>query len=174
MTENSKKATSTIRVGALRFLGIDPGYQRMGLAVIEKNEKGKESLVYSDCIQTSNALPHTERLRLLGESVRKTIIDYQPTHMGIEKLYFNGNQKTAMFVAEARGVMLLCGAEAGLVITEFTPPEIKLAIAGYGRADKKQVFDMISKLINIPKTKRLDDEYDAIATALTASACYRK
>jgi len=173
MTENSKKATSTIRVGALRFLGIDPGYQRMGLAVIEKNEKGKEVLVYSDCIQTSKTLPHTERLLILGEAVRKTIHDYSPTHMGIEKLYFNGNQKTAMFVAEARGVMLLCGAEAGLTITEFTPPEIKMAIAGYGKADKKQVFDMVSKLITLPKTKRLDDEYDAIATALTASACHR-
>jgi crossover junction endodeoxyribonuclease RuvC len=157
----------------LRFLGIDPGYQRMGLAVIEKNDKGKESLIYSDCVETNKSLPHTERLRILGEAVRKTIKDYEPTHMGIEKLYFNGNQKTAMFVAEARGVMLLCGAEAGLVIAEFTPPEIKLAIAGYGRADKKQVFDMLSKLITIPKIKRLDDEYDAIATALTASACHR-
>lgn len=158
---------------SLRFLGIDPGYERMGLAVIEKNEKGKESLVYSECVQTLKSLPHTERLRLLGEAVRKAITEYQPTHMGIEKLYFNGNQKTAMFVAEARGVMLLCGAEAGLIITEFTPPEIKLAIAGYGRADKKQVFDMITKLITIPKMKRFDDEYDAIATALTASACHR-
>lgn len=157
----------------IRFIGIDPGYERVGISVIEKDSRGKEKLLHSQCFRTDKALAHHERLVLIATELRKVITGFSPTVMGIEKLYFNANQKTAMAVSEARGVILLCGSEVGMKICEYTPPEIKMAIAGYGKADKKQIITMVNMLITIPEGKRFDDEFDAIAIGLTASACYR-
>ncbi len=167
-TVNLKLKTSPVR-----FLGIDPGYERVGIAIIEKSSLGKETLLYSDCFQTDKKLPHPQRLLLIAEKLRAVIAEFKPTIMGIEKLYFSGNQKTAMAVSEARGVLLLAGSESGLEICEYTPPEIKMAIAGYGKADKKQIITMVTMLVSVPPGKHFDDEFDAIAIALTASACYR-
>lgn len=157
----------------VRFLGIDPGYERVGIAVVEKNALGKDVLLHSSCFQTDKNLSHPERLLLIAKNLREVIRTFNPSVMGIEKLYFNGNQKTAMAVSEARGVMLLLGSEAGINVCEYTPPEIKMAVAGYGKADKKQIITMVKMLVTIPSGKRFDDEFDAIACALTASACYR-
>jgi crossover junction endodeoxyribonuclease RuvC len=157
----------------LKILGIDPGYERVGIAVIEKQKRGKEILLYSDCFKTDKKLPHGERLVLIAQELKKIIKKYKPDLLGIEKLYFNENQKTAMPVAEARGVIILIAVEGGLQVMEHTPLEIKVAVAGYGRADKKQVIDMVKRLIEIKKTIKLDDEFDAIAVALTTGACYR-
>jgi crossover junction endodeoxyribonuclease RuvC len=166
-------ANLKLKASPVRFLGIDPGYERVGIAIVEKNSLGKDTLLYSDCFQTDKKLSHPERLLLIAQKLRQVIAEFNPTIMGVEKLYFSGNQKTAMAVSEARGVILLSGSESGMAICEYTPPEIKMAIAGYGKADKKQIITMVKMLVAVPVGKHFDDEFDAIACALTASACYR-
>lgn len=159
----------------MRILGIDPGVERVGIAVIEKTtgltaQAGKEILLYSDCFKTSSKLSQPERLVLIGEEIARLIAQWQPEMLGIEKLFFENNQKTAMVVAEARGVIIYEGRKVGLKINEYTPLEIKVAVTGYGKATKEQVEKMVEKLIILPQKKRIDDELDAIAVALTASA----
>ncbi|MCX6735663.1 MAG: crossover junction endodeoxyribonuclease RuvC [Candidatus Parcubacteria bacterium] len=155
----------------MRILGIDPGYERLGIAIMEKREN-KDFLVYSECFQTSKETPFHERLLLLGKRIEEIIQEYKPNAMSIETLMFNTNQKTAMNVAEARGVILFQGMKCGLEIFEFTPLQIKIAITGYGRSDKSQVTEMTKRLVKIDKKGAKDDEYDAIACALTCFASY--
>lgn len=152
------------------ILGIDPGYDRIGIAVIKK-EKGKDILLHSECFETSSELPHFERLFLIGKKIEKIIKKYKPEVMGIETLLWSKNTKTAMGVAEARGVILAEAAAHKLFIKEFNPNQIKLTITGYGKSDKKQIISMIEKLLKLKKSHRLrfDDEFDAIAVALTSS-----
>lgn len=153
------------------ILGIDPGYEKLGVAIIEKQPKQKKELyIFSDCIKTQKTLPHAERLLHISENIKQIIETYKPDSLGIEKLFFNTNQQTATKVAEARGVILAEAARAHVTIHEFTPLEIKIAVTGYGRSDKKQVISMVSKLISITKPIKEDDEYDAIAAALSCSA----
>jgi len=153
-----------------RVLGIDPGYERIGVAVLEKDTHGKETVLFSDCIITKRTDSHPERLRILGNAVLEIIKKHKPNACAIEKLFFNENQKTALSVAEARGVLLFASASNDIPVFEYTPLEVKTAITGYGRADKKQMTAMLPKLISITKKIRYDDEYDAIAIALTCFA----
>ncbi len=150
------------------ILGIDPGYGRVGIAVIEKTNKG-EKLIYSECFETDGKLPHPRRLLLIGEKIKKIIDKYQPKKIAVETLLWSKNKKTALQVAEARGVILLEAARCGILICEYNPNQIKLAITGYGKSDKKQVICMVEKLVKLNPQKRHDDEYDAIATALTCA-----
>ena len=155
-----------------KILGIDPGYGRVGIAIIEKSNKG-DNLVYSECFETPNTLPHFERLLLIAEKIKTVINKYQPEQVAIETLLWSKNKKTALQVAEARGVILLESARAKVILREFNPNQIKLAVTGYGKSDKKQVINMIEKLVKLkthPQKTRHDDEYDAIAIALTCSA----
>src|ERR1035437_3226582 len=115
----------------MRIIAIDPGYERMGVAIIEKIS-GKEILVYSECFKTSPKIPHEERLKLIGQEIVKLIKKHKPEAMAIETLFFKNNQKTAMHVSEARGVMLYVASVAGLVVKEFSPMAIKIAVTGYG------------------------------------------
>ncbi|MFM7088078.1 MAG: crossover junction endodeoxyribonuclease RuvC [Candidatus Paceibacterota bacterium] len=154
------------------ILGIDPGYERLGIAVLEK-KTGKESILYSECFKTSASLPFYERLVLLGEKIKNVIQQYKPNTLAIETLFLTTNQKTAMQVAEARGVIIYEGAQAQLKIFEATPLQIKIATTGYGKADKKEVMKMVKILVKIDNTKTSDDELDAIAVALTAFAHLR-
>jgi crossover junction endodeoxyribonuclease RuvC len=154
------------------LLAIDPGYERLGIAVIEKEAKGKEILLYSECFKTSSKLPHPERLRLIQEEIKKVITEYRPDRMAIETLFFSTNQKTALFVAEARGAIIATGASEGLGIFELHPNSIKLAVTGSGSGDKDQIIKMIPLLIKIQKEIKHDDEYDAIACGLTYFAHY--
>lgn len=152
----------------MKILSIDPGYERLGVAIIEKNKVGtKEVLLYSNCIKTSAKLPFPERLELLGKAVKHIIEKYEPKTLAIEKLYFQNNQKTAMNVAQAIGVFIYIAKSQGLTIYEYTPLQIKSACTGNGRADKKQMTFMLPKLIKIGKEIQYDDEYDAIAIGLT-------
>ena len=161
----------------MKIIAIDPGYERMGVAIIEKiypvksdlkfNRAGKEILVFSECFKTSPKIPHEERLKLIGQEIESVIKKYQPEVMAIETLFFKNNQKTAMHVSEARGVMLYVAARAGLKVAEFRPTEIKIAVTGYGKSDKDQVTEMVKRLITISKPIKYDDEYDAIAAGLT-------
>ncbi len=153
------------------ILGIDPGYERLGLAVLEKKEGDKREVVlFSECFKTDKKLPHHERLSLIGKEINKIIKKYSPERMAIETLFFNSNQMTAMKVAEARGVALYESSKLGLEVFEYTPLQIKIAVTGYGRSDKKQMIDMICRLVTIEKEIKHDDEYDAIASAITCFA----
>ncbi len=151
-----------------RILGIDPGFERLGIAILEKDKK--ERVIFSECFKTSAKLEFAERLKLIGEEIRKVIKEYKPEVLAIETLFLNTNQKTVMRVAEARGVVVYEAAQAGLKIFEASPPQIKIATTGYGRANKEQMIKMVKILVEIDKSKKSDDELDAIAIALTAFA----
>lgn len=155
----------------MKTISIDPGYERLGVAILEKGA-GKENLLFSDCLKTSAKLPHEERLKIIGEGVRSLIKKYEPEVMAIETLFFKANVKTAMKVSEARGVMLYEAAQNGLAVKEFTPLQIKIAVTGYGKSEKSQVTTMVKKLIKIEKELQYDDEYDAIAVGLTYFATH--
>jgi len=150
----------------MRVIAIDPGYERMGVAILEK-KNGKEILVYSECFKTSSEIPYTERLKLIGQEIEILIKKYKPESMAIETLFFKNNQKTAMRVSEARGVMLYVASIFGLNVVEFSPMTIKIAVTGHGSSKKDQVIFMVKKLIKINIKIKYDDEYDAIATGLT-------
>src|SRR3990167_3571045 len=153
----------------MRILGIDPGYERLGVAVLEKNG-GKECVLFSACFKTSPKLEFPERLNLVGEEIERIIQKYKLEVLAIETLFLNTNQKTAMRVAEVRGVALNEAVKRNLKVFEASPPQIKVAIAGYGRADKQQIKKMVKMLVNIEVGRESDDELDAIAIALTAFA----
>ena len=150
----------------MRILACDPGYERLGLAVLEKTV-GKEVLLYSTCYKTSAKLTHPERLALIGAEVGRVIAEYKPQALAIETLFFANNQKTAMQVSEARGTILYEAKRQGLMVSEYRPMEVKIAVTGYGKSDKSQVTAMVGKLIKINKKIQYDDEYDAIAIGLT-------
>jgi len=151
----------------MRVLGIDPGFERIGIAVVEKDKSQKDVLVFSECFKTSARLPFGERLVLIGKEIERVIKEHKPDELAMESLLFNTNQKTAMRVAEARGVILYEACRLGLGINEYTPPEIKMAVTGYGHATKSQVSVMVQKLISINHKITHDDEMDAISVGLT-------
>ena len=153
-----------------KIISIDPGYERLGIAVIEK-EGSKNTLLFSECFKTSAKLEFTERLHLLGERVEEIIKKYKPRALAIEKLYFENNQKTAMQVAEVRGALIYIAMKTGLEVFEYTPLQIKVAVTGYGKSDKKAIAMMVPKLIHIQNSIESDDEMDAVACGLTCLAC---
>jgi len=172
----------------MKILGIDPGFERLGIAILEKNKtdkpfdsaQGKEVVLFSECFKTSARLEFSERLVLIGEEVRRVIKKYKPEILAIETLFLTTNQKTVMHVAEARGVVIYEAVCAGLKVFEASPPQIKIATTGYGRASKEQIIKMVKILVDMDNSKthakagrESDDELDAIAIALTAFACLR-
>ena len=156
----------------MRIIGIDPGYDRLGIAVVEQTSQ-KETLIHSECFQTDATLPFAERLHKCGSRIAEIITQYTPAHLALENVFFNTNQKTAMDVAAVRGAVLYVARTHNLTTFEYTPPQIKAAIAGSGRGTKKDIIAMLEHLIVINTTIAFDDEYDAIAVALTHSAIHR-
>ena len=156
----------------MKVLAIDPGYGRCGVAVMEKTPYG-EKLLYSSCIETGKDDPFMERLAAVTDACVRLLQEHTPDCMALEKLYFTKNQKTAMHVAEVRGALLQVAAERDLPVFEYGPGEIKSAVAGSGRADKKQMAAMLHLLIKIERSIQYDDEYDAIAIGVTHIARYR-
>lgn len=153
----------------MRILGIDPGVERVGIAVVEKTG-AKETYVFSECFKTPAKLAHAERLALIGTEIARVIAEHAPKALAIEKLFFEKNVTTGMSVAEARGVILYECAKSGLAAYEYGPMEIKIAVTGYGKSDKTAIMQMVPKLIRLPDRKMIDDEVDAIAAALTCFA----
>lgn len=143
-------------------LALDPGYDRLGIAVLEGN-----TLLYSDCFTTPKNKAFEERLALVGNEVERVIAKYKPTALALETLFFSKNQKTAMHVAEVRGMLIYIAARAGLSVHEYAPGAVKIAVTGVGNADKKQVITMVPRLIKLEKIPKHDDEYDAIAVGIT-------
>ncbi len=155
-----------------RVLAFDPGYERLGVAVLEK-QRGKETLLYSDCIRTSAKPSFPERLKTLGAATQVLIEEFKPTAVALEEVYFEKNAKTAMQIAEVRGMLTYIAASHDLKIHQYTPLEVKVAITGYGRSDKAGIAAMVPRLVVLPAKKRLDDELDAIAVGLTCLASVR-
>ena len=157
----------------MKVLAIDPGYGRCGVAVVEKNNGAKEVLLYSACIETSAKMEFPERLAFVADECARLIRQRALDCVAMEKLYFQTNQKTAMRVAEVRGAIIGAASHAGLKVFEYTPGEVKAAAAGWGGADKKALARMLHALIKIEKKIEYDDEYDAIAVAITHLARVR-
>jgi crossover junction endodeoxyribonuclease RuvC len=158
----------------MRILGIDPGFERLGIAILEKNvHDRKERVLFSECFKTSATLDFSERLALIGDKVRGIISAYTPDVLSIETLFLTTNQKTVMRVSEARGVVLYEATKAGLRIFEASPPAIKMATTGYGKATKEEIIKMVHLLVDMDKSKKSDDELDAVAIALTAFAHHK-
>jgi crossover junction endodeoxyribonuclease RuvC len=157
----------------MKILGIDPGYERCGVAIIEKPTHGKEVVIFSDCLRTSSKLPLEKRLHAIGRDLEQLILQFQPDCAAIEELYFAKNTTTAMQVAEARGVIRYILESNTIPCTEYHPNKIKIAITGHGGANKSDLSIMIPRLITLDLTKKLDDELDAIAVALTHAAHMR-
>lgn len=155
----------------MKILAIDPGFERVGIAIIEKTNEAKHLLVYSNCFKTSAKIPFHKRLTLIGNKIEKIIKKYKPEALAIEKLYFTTNQKTVMGVSEARGVIIYSASRNNLSIFEYTPPQIKVAVTGYGKSTKEAVIFMVRKLIEVSNSVISDDELDAIAIGLTVLAC---
>ena len=154
----------------MKILAIDPGYERVVIAILEKH-RNTENLLYSDCLITSSKDEFPNRLLVIGNEIEKVIKKYKPEALAIETLFFNTNQKTVMRVSEARGAIIYKAKAMDIEVYEYTPLQIKIAVVGYGRATKEQVTDMVPKLISMDTTaKRKDDEFDAIAIGLTHCA----
>jgi crossover junction endodeoxyribonuclease RuvC len=150
----------------MRILGIDPGTGILGFGVIDI-QKGKPVLVDAGVIRTPAHEDDVVRLQTIYDELTDIITQTQPTHMAVEKLFFARNVTTAMTVAQARGVVLLCGSQNNLEIAEYTPLQIKMAITGYGRADKKQIQEMVRIHLGLTEVPKPDDCADALAAALT-------
>lgn len=152
----------------MRILAIDPGYDRLGIAVIEGNAS-RPTLVWSDCVLPDKGSSE-KRLAQVSDAVSNAITQYAPDALAIETLFFSANKTTALGVAEARGTVLSVAGLAGLPIIECSPQQVKLAVTGYGNADKHAIARMVPRLLVLPEKKRLDDEIDAIAIGISALA----
>ena len=150
------------------ILGIDPGVALLGWGIIKKNDE-PELLAYG-CIETKKGEKQEDRLFKIYNEFRELLKKHKPEVVCMENLFFNTNAKTALLVGEARGVMKICTVLANLPLVEFTPLQIKGAVTGYGRADKRQVQEMVKTLLGLPEIIKPDDAADAVATALTY--CY--
>ena len=151
----------------MRIIGIDPGTGILGFGVIDAAAGGKVKLVDGGVIRTKVNQPLDERLIEIYRHLASVISKTRPTVMAIEKLFFAQNVTTAMSVSHARGVAMLTGKIAGLEVAEYTPLQIKQALTGYGRADKKQMQEMVKILLNLKTVPKPDDCADALACAIT-------
>ena len=150
------------------ILGVDPGLARLGFGVVKKI-KQKVKLINYGCIKTSPDFSTGERLKIINNELNKIIKKYRPEVLAVESIYFFKNLKTAMPVSQAKGVILLTAAKKKIPVYEFTPLQMKMAITGYGKAEKKQVQKMIRVLLDMKEApKMIDDAADALGIAL----CY--
>lgn len=149
----------------MRILGIDPGFAIMGYGLIEM--KGNRFTVLSyGSVTTDTGMKMPDRLKHLYSSLMDIIDEYQPEVAAIEELFFNKNTKTALLVGQARGVAILACANSGLQIYEYTPLQIKQGLVGYGRAEKKQIQQMVKTILNLTEVPKPDDTADALAAAI--------
>ena len=150
----------------MRILGIDPGYAIVGYGVLDY-AGSVFSVVGFGAVTTPADLSFEKRLKMIYDDITEIIETYKPDEMGIEKLFFNTNEKTAIDVAQARGVTLLPAIMRGIPIYEYTPLQVKSSIVGYGRAEKKQVQEMTKTMLHLKEIPKPDDTADAVAIAIT-------
>lgn len=150
----------------MRILGIDPGIAIVGWGVLDYSNFRFKPVAY-DSIMTKAGLPVEERIIQIYEQLSSIMDKYKPDAMAVEELFWNTNQKTGIVVAEARGIILLCARQRRIPIYEYTPLQVKQAVVGYGRAEKKQVITMVTTLLKLEKPPKPDDTADALALAMT-------
>ena len=146
-------------------LGVDPGTAATGYGIVERSGSRLRALDYG-CLETQPAQALAVRLLVIHRSVRQLIELHRPSMVGVERLFFNRNVQTAFAVGQARGVVLLAAAEAGVPVFEYGPHEVKMAVTGYGRADKQQVQRMVQAVLGMDVLPRPDDAADALAVAI--------
>ena len=147
------------------IFGIDPGYAIVGCGVV-RYERNSFSLMGYGAVTTDKDMPFNQRLTKIYDDITELLEKFKPDAVSIERLYFNTNQKTAIDVAQARGVIVLAVEKAGIPIFEYTPLQVKQSIVGYGRAEKKQVQLMTKTILGLEKMPKLDDTSDALAIAV--------
>jgi len=153
-------------------LGIDPGIAITGIAIVSE-EKGKQTLIHSEAITTSLSLSTSLRLLKLFKSLKSILKKYHPDVAALENLFFNTNTKTALIIGQARGVVQVVMAQHDVPIAEYTPLQVKMALTGYGRADKVQIQQMVKNILRLPKVLSPDDIADSAAIALTHCFSYK-
>lgn len=151
--------------GALVILGIDPGYAIVGYGLIEAGN-GRFRPLEHGAVETGAGEEFCRRLEVIYDGLSAVMAKWKPDAVSVEKLYFQNNQKTAIGVAEARGVILLAAHKAGARVFEYTPLQVKLAVTGYGQAKKPQVMEMTRRLLCLREIPRPDDTADALAMAV--------
>ena len=154
----------------MTILGIDPGIATVGYGLIQY-ENGCFRTIATGAIETPAGIDVEDRIEMVYDDLCELIKMYSPTEMSIEELFFNTNQKTAIAVAEARGAILIAAKKNRLNIAEYTPIQVKLAVTGYGRAEKKQVQAMVKIILGLPKVPKPDDAADALALAICHAHC---
>ncbi|OGZ45092.1 MAG: crossover junction endodeoxyribonuclease RuvC [Candidatus Ryanbacteria bacterium RIFCSPHIGHO2_02_FULL_45_13b] len=150
------------------ILGIDPGYGRVGYGLVRK-EGSSISYIMAGCIETEKTEPHARRLHAIYKQLTSLIIQHAPHTLATEQLFFAKNTKTALRVAETRGILLLLGEEHHIPMREFTPLQVKVATCGYGKADKAHMQTMIMRIFKLASPPKPDDAADALAIALAAA-----
>lgn len=156
----------------MRILGIDPGIGRTGWGIVDVSG-GKLAVKGYGCIETFKEQEMGERLAILYEELQKVIGEYQPESLAIEELFFNKNVTTALIVGQARGVVLLVAQQHALSVGSYTPLQVKVGATGYGKADKKQVAQMVKTILKLQTLPKLDDTTDALAIAVTHAFSYK-
>ena len=149
----------------MRILGIDPGYATIGFGLIEA-ERAQVHMVTYGAITTPAGLPLSRRLYQIGTDMEELIRQVKPDVIAVEELFFNTNITTGIAVAHGRGVILYAAEKCGIPLYEYTPSQVKLAVTGYGKAEKRQVMDMTRRLLQLEAMPKPDDAADAIAIAL--------
>ena len=149
----------------MKILGIDPGYAIVGYGAIEY-EKSSFRVIDYGAITTPAKTDPSLRLEMIYDSLNSLIDKVKPEAMAVEELFFNNNQKTAIMVAQARGIIVLAARKKGLQLAEYTPLQVKQAVVGYGRAEKKQVQTMTTMLLGLKEVPKPDDTADALAIAI--------
>lgn len=154
-------------------IGIDPGTATTGYGLVRELRDGSLEAVDFGIIATPKGIPDAERLDMLYQQLTALLQKHKPQTCGVEKLFFQKNISTAITVGQARGVILLSLAQSGLDVAEYTPNEVKLAVAGYGSADKRQMQEMVRILLALPQIPKPDDAADALAIAICHLHSYR-
>jgi crossover junction endodeoxyribonuclease RuvC len=152
------------------IIGVDPGTAITGYGVIEFTDS-RFKLVDSGCIMTQAGKPLAERLSIIHRQLTEILKEYRPTEFAVEELFFNTNTRSALAVGHARGVVLLAAADVSLSVHEYTPLQVKLAVTGFGRAEKGQVQYMVKKILALPALPHPDDMSDALAVAICHAHC---
>jgi crossover junction endodeoxyribonuclease RuvC len=155
----------------MRIIGIDPGIATVGFGIVDRIQ-GKVKPVQYGAIETPAHTDAGLRLQMVYDSVMGLVDKYKPDQMAVEKLFFNRNVTTAFSVSQARGVIILAGVQKGLIIGEYTPLQVKQAVVGYGKAEKKQVQEMVRMLLNLKTVPKPDDVADALAVAICHAHTY--
>ncbi|PIP75081.1 MAG: crossover junction endodeoxyribonuclease RuvC [Candidatus Levybacteria bacterium CG_4_9_14_3_um_filter_35_16] len=154
----------------MRILGVDPGIARAGWGIIEINPPdggSKLKVIKYGCLETDSKENVAQRLEKIYNGISELINKYKPEEMAVEELFFNTNAKTAFIVGQARGAIILAGAKSNILCFSYTPLQVKIAVSGYGRAEKNQVAQMVKTILSLKEIPKPDDTTDALAIAIT-------